>query len=80
MTDKELKKLKKAELFEILFYLQKELEEVKQENEKLKQQFDNIGANNISDSDIKRIADAVKATLNETAKVGSKKNKRTAGE
>ena len=40
MTDKELRKLKRAELLEILFYLQKELDRMKQENEELKQRLD----------------------------------------
>ena len=36
MTDKELRRLKRAELLEILYYLQKENEELKAEVEKLK--------------------------------------------
>lgn len=36
MTDKELKKLKRVELIEILYYLKKENEELKAENDLLK--------------------------------------------
>ncbi len=36
MTDKELKKLKRIELIEILYYLKKENEELKAENDLLK--------------------------------------------
>lgn len=38
MTDKELRRLKRAELLEILYYLQKENEELKEELQKLKEQ------------------------------------------
>lgn len=36
MTDKELKKLKRRELLEILYYMRKELDETRLENERLK--------------------------------------------
>lgn len=42
MTDKELRKLKRAELLEIMFYLQKELSDVKLENESLKARIDEL--------------------------------------
>lgn len=35
MTDKELKKLKRRELLEILYYMRKELDETRLENERL---------------------------------------------
>ena len=38
MTDKELRKLKRADLIEILYYLKKENEELTEENQKLKDQ------------------------------------------
>lgn len=38
MTDKELKKLKRPELLELLLYLRRELDIVKQENESLRSQ------------------------------------------
>lgn len=43
MTDKELRKLKRTELLEILFYLQKEVDSLKQENSELKLRLDNSG-------------------------------------
>lgn len=43
MTDKELRKLKRAELLEILFYLRKENDSLKQENTELKQRLENGG-------------------------------------
>ncbi|MBE6850766.1 MAG: hypothetical protein E7504_03360 [Ruminococcus sp.] len=64
MTDKELRKLKRSELLEILFYLQKEIEKIQQENENLRKQMDSISAASaISNEDIARIAKAVKYEL-----------------
>ncbi len=64
MTDKELRRLKRSELLEILFYLQKDIETLRQENENLKQQVANIAAASaVSDEDIAKIARAVKYEL-----------------
>lgn len=40
MTDKELRKLKRADLIEILYYLKRENEELTEENEKLRSRLD----------------------------------------
>lgn len=40
MTDKQLRKAKKTELIEMLYYLRKELDELKSENEELKGRLD----------------------------------------
>ncbi len=40
MTDKELKRLKKTELLELMLYLRQELDKVKAENEELKKQLE----------------------------------------
>ena len=40
MTDKELRRLKRADLIEILYYLKRENEELKAENEKLNLRLD----------------------------------------
>lgn len=40
MTDKELKKLKRTELLELMYYLRKELDNVKNENEALRSQLE----------------------------------------
>ncbi len=67
MTDKEVRKLKKADLLEILFYLQKENETLREENEKLQKQVESVtGAREISDEDAERIAQAVKRALHDT--------------
>lgn len=42
MTDKELRKLKRAELLEILFYLRKEFDELKAENAALTARIDEL--------------------------------------
>lgn len=81
MTDKEVRKLKRADLIEILFYLQKELETVQQENEKLRKQLENIEISaKISDEDVQRIAKAVKAAMrtesNDTLEGESKKHRK----
>lgn len=38
MTDKELRKLKRIELLDLLFYMRKEMDELQEENERLKKQ------------------------------------------
>lgn len=40
MTDKELRKLKRTELLELLYYLRRELDTAKQENETLRRQLE----------------------------------------
>lgn len=44
MTDKELRKLKKTELLELMLYLRQELDKVKLENEELRAQLDSCVA------------------------------------
>lgn len=44
MTDKELHKLKKAELLELLFTMRKEIDHLQTENNDLKQKLDNFAA------------------------------------
>lgn len=41
MTDKELHKLKRSELLDLLFYMRKELDSLQEENESLKKQIEN---------------------------------------
>lgn len=41
MTDKELRKLKRLELLDLLFYMRKEIDELQEENERLKKQIEN---------------------------------------
>lgn len=40
LTDKELRKLRRKELLELLFYLRRDLDEVKKENESLRRQLE----------------------------------------
>ncbi|MBR6873824.1 MAG: hypothetical protein IKN17_10000 [Ruminococcus sp.] len=42
MTDKELKKLKRLELLEILYELRRQLDEAKAENESLRQELEEV--------------------------------------
>lgn len=42
MTDKELKKLKRSELIEILYYMRREIDELREENEKLESRIDRL--------------------------------------
>ena len=42
MTDKELRKLGRADLIEILYYLRRENDELREENESLRQKLDTI--------------------------------------
>lgn len=66
MTDKELRRLKRSELLELMFYLREELDKLKEENESLKSRIDDLSKaamesqNNLSDEFVKTISDAVK--------------------
>jgi len=42
MTDKELKKLKRSELIEILYYMRREIDELREKNEKLELRIDRL--------------------------------------
>ena len=69
MTDKELRKLKRSELLELMFYLREELDKLKEENESLKSRIDNLSKtaieskNNISDECIKTISETVRNSI-----------------
>lgn len=65
MTNKELKKLKRADLLEILYYLQKEIEELNRENTMLKNQLENTKFE-LSDDDLKRIVEIVKSATKDS--------------
>jgi len=68
MTDKEVRKLKRAELLEILFYMQKEMETLRTDNENLRRQLESVSsAKGISDEDIARLAQALKTAMDGTA-------------
>ncbi len=64
MTDKELRKLKRSELMEILYYLQKEVETLQKENESLKQQLGNAQGG-ISSENLEKIIEAVRSAAGE---------------
>lgn len=70
MTDKELRKLKRAQLLEILFYLQKELDSLKQENEELKQRLE--VNKEIPEEFVQQIGQIVRNTVKEC--LGSENN------
>ncbi|HCJ40474.1 hypothetical protein [uncultured Ruminococcus sp.] len=42
MTDKELSRLKRPELLEILYYMRRELDDLREENKKLKDRIDEL--------------------------------------
>ena len=66
MTDKELRRLKRDELLEILFYLQKENDNLKKQNQELQNRIEALAINkhSISDEDFDRIAQIVKDAVN----------------
>ena len=64
MTEKELRKLKRSELLEIMYYLQKELDTVKAENESLKQKLEK-SEGGITPENLERIVSAVKSAAEE---------------
>lgn len=61
MTDKELRKLKRTELLEILFYLRKENDRLEQEILSLRQQLENGGA--LPDNFMQQIERTVRETV-----------------
>ncbi len=71
MTDKELRRLKRSELLELMFYLREELDKLKEENESLKSRIDDLSKaalesqNNLSDEFIKVVSDAVRNAAEE---------------
>ena len=67
MTDKEIKKLKRADLLEILYYLQKEIEELTKENESLKKIMENQQLS-LSENELKRITKAVKSATRDVVR------------
>ncbi len=66
MTDKQLRKLRRAELLEMMFYIQKELDELKVENESLKQKLEQAEGE-ISAAALQQIVDAVKSAVADSA-------------
>lgn len=49
MTDKELKKLRKSELLELLLYMRKEIDSLKVENQELQERIEEIEQNGINE-------------------------------
>ena len=83
MTDKELRKLRRRELLELMYYLKKELEDVKLENEDLRKQLeDKAGAQSDINNDIletvKKIAGQVDS-LCKTKNSGNSNDKKVKG-
>lgn len=66
MTDKELRRLKRDELLEILFYLQKENDNLKKQNQELQNRIETLTLDkrSISDEDFERIEQIVKDAVN----------------
>ena len=49
MTDKELRKLKRSELIEILYYMRQEIDELNEKNKKLEERLDMFIKDAVSD-------------------------------
>lgn len=62
MTDRELRKLKRTELLELMYYLKEELEKVKQENEILKGKLEaqSAGQGDVTAKILERVNDSAK--------------------
>lgn len=74
MTDKELRRLKRAELLEILYYLQKENEELKAEVERLKEQpSQNMGG--LPEDFMQQVKQAVREALPQHSQSNKKKRR-----
>lgn len=73
MTDKELKKLKRGELLEILLFIQKEYDELKEENESLKERLRSLetqsqeSADSLSENDLEKVSGIINSSLSAKA-------------
>lgn len=80
MTDKELRKLKRGELLELMYYLRKELEEVKLENEDLRKQLeDKAGARSDINNDILEIVKKMAGQVDSLCKIKDSNNTKVKG-
>lgn len=68
MTDKELRKLRRTDLLEMLFYMQKEMETLRQENENLRKQLADAAAGRVAQADLEQLTAAVKQAVQEAVK------------
>lgn len=66
MTDKELQKLRRSELIEILFYMRKEIDELKAENERLVQRIDGMtNSAELSENSVNRLLQGFRSIAEE---------------
>lgn len=65
MTEREVKRLRRTELIEMLFYLQKEMEMLQVENASLHRQLEAKKAG-LSDQDMNKIFEVVKSAVHES--------------
>ncbi len=65
MTEKQLRRLHKKELLEVLYYLQKELEQVKEENKRLSVA---VAAKGLSEEDWHRLETLIGASRGKVKK------------
>lgn len=80
MTDKELRKLKRKELLELMYYLQKELEDVKLENAKLHKRLeDKAEAQSNANNDILEIVKKIAGQVDSLCKTKNSKNTKSKG-
>jgi hypothetical protein len=63
MTDRELKRLKRDQLLEILVYMRKEIDRLNAENETLKLQLEERSKVSLSKEDVASIMEAVNKVL-----------------
>lgn len=65
MTDKELKKLKRVELIEIMLYLKKELDDLKQENQQLKNKINELNQKQcgLSENNVQAIQNIIQKSI-----------------
>lgn len=75
MTDKELRKLRRTDLLEMLFYMQKEMETLRQENENLRKQLADAAAGRMAQADLEQLTEAVKQAVQEAMKTAKPSGK-----
>lgn len=80
MTDKELRKLKRKELLELMYYLQKELEDIKLENAELHKRLeDKAEAQYNANNDILEIVKKIAGQVDSLCKTKNSKNTKSKG-
>ncbi len=79
MTEKQVKRLKKAELLEILFYMRKEIDSLQEENAQLKEKLDKYSSGGnviLSDANLETLSKTIEESVSRYLGQSKKGNKK----